>query len=108
MYISFGVTNDVCHRCLRASTTERSATIGALFDATPDDETYELVGHEIDMEQMLRDEVLLSLPVVTTCGPDCPGVVDSAQTDLNTDIPDDEDDSRSPFAVLTDLLESGD
>jgi uncharacterized protein len=102
------VTNDVCHRCLRATTTERSATIGALFDATPDDETYELVGHEIDMEQMLRDEVLLSLPVVTTCGPDCPGVVDSAQKDLNTDIPDDEDDSRSPFAVLKDLLESGD
>lgn len=101
-------TDDICTKCLRTTTTERTATIGALFDRTPDDETYDLEGHDIDLEQMLRDEVLLSLPVVTTCGDDCPGVVDSAQNDLNTEFPDEEGDSRSPFAGLKDLLESGD
>lgn len=101
--VSF-VTQDTCHRCLRPTTTERKATIGALFDGAEDDETYPLDGHDIDVEQMLRDEVLLSLPVVTTCGEDCPGVVDSAQTDLNTGASGDEDDARSPFAVLKDLL----
>ncbi|KAA3640554.1 MAG: DUF177 domain-containing protein [Armatimonadetes bacterium] len=105
--VSF-VTQDTCHRCLSPTTTERSASIGALFDRTDDDETYELDGHEIDVEQMLRDEVLLSLPVVTTCGDDCVGVVDSAQNDLNTGASDDEDESRSPFAVLKDLLEPED
>ncbi len=102
------VTDDICSRCLRTTTTDRTVSIGALFDKTHDDETYDLEGHEIDLEQMLRDEVLLSLPVVTTCGDDCPGVVDSAQNDLNTDLPDEEGDSRSPFAGLKDLLETGD
>jgi uncharacterized protein len=102
------VTDDTCSKCLRTTATERTAAIGALFDGTPDDETYDLDGHDIDTEQMLRDEVLLSLPVVTICGEDCPGVVDSAQNDLNTDFPDDEGDSRSPFAGLRDLLEPGD
>ena len=102
------VTDDICSKCLRSLSTERTATIGALFDGTPDDETYDLDGHDIDMEQMLRDEVLLSLPVVTSCGDDCPGVVDSAQNDLNTEFPDEEGDSRSPFAGLRDLLSPGD
>lgn len=99
------VTEDACYRCLRPTITERTATIGALFDATDDDETYPLDGHEIDVEQMLRDEVLLSLPISPSCGEDCPGVVSSAQNDLNTAPSGDEDESRSPFAVLKDLLE---
>ena len=98
-------TQDSCYRCLRTTTTERSATIGALFDETDDDESYPLDGHEIDVEQMLRDEVLLSLPISPTCGDDCPGVVSSAQNDLNTESSGDEDRTRSPFAVLKDLLE---
>jgi uncharacterized protein len=105
--VSF-VTEDTCQRCLEPTTTARTATIGALFDKTDDDETYDLIGHEIDVEQMLRDEVLLSLPVVTICGDDCRGVVDSAQNDLNTGASDVEDESRSPFAVLKDLLEPED
>lgn len=81
--------------------------IGALFDEADDDESYPLIGQEIDVEQMLRDEVLLSLPLVTTCDDVCSSVVDSAQVDLNTDSPDDGGASRSPFAVLKDLLEPG-
>ncbi len=98
-------TEDSCYRCLAPTTTARAATIGALFDRTEDDETYPLDGHEIDLEQMLRDEVLLSLPLSPSCGDDCPGVVSSAQNDLNTGASGDEDDVRSPFAVLKDLLE---
>jgi len=101
------VTIDTCHRCLDTTRTERSAMIGALFDEALDDESYPLDGQEIDVEQMLRDEVILSLPLVTTCDDDCSSVVDGAPVDLNTDSPDEEGDSRSPFAVLKDLLEPG-
>lgn len=101
------VTVDTCHRCLDTTRTSRTATIGALFDETIDDESYPLDGQEIDVEQMLRDEVLLSLPLVTTCEDECSSVVDTAPIDLNTDSPDEEGDSRSPFAVLKDLLEPG-
>lgn len=101
-------TEDSCFRCLAVTSTERSATVGALFDRTDDDESYPLDGHEIDLEQMLRDEMLLSLPLSPSCGEDCPGVVSSAGIDLNTDTSGDEGGSRSPFAVLKDLLEPED
>jgi len=102
------VTEDSCYRCLTVTKTERVASAGALFDRAEDDESYPLDGHEIDVEQMLRDEMLLSLPLSPTCGEDCPGVVSSAGNDLNTDPSGDEGGSRSPFAVLKDLLEPED
>ncbi len=101
------VTVDTCHRCLDVTRTERSATIGALFDEAVDDESYPLDGQEIDVEQMLRDEVLLSLPLVTTCDDECSSVVDTAPVHLEPVSPDDEGRVRSPFAVLKDLLDSG-
>jgi uncharacterized protein len=99
---------DSCLRCLRTTLTDRSVPIAALFDRNPDDESYPLDGNDIDVEQMLRDEVILSLPITHVCGDDCQGVVNSAQTDLNTEPSGDEGDPRSPFAVLKDLLDTGD
>jgi uncharacterized protein len=102
-------TEDSCTRCLRSTLTERSVTVGALFDRSGDEEeTYALVGHEIDVEQLLRDETLLSLPIAPLCGDDCPGLVTTPKTDLNTDPSDPDGDARSPFAVLKDLLDSED
>jgi uncharacterized protein len=98
-------TIDICFRCLDEFSTTRTASIGALFDTSGDDETYPLDGHDIDVEQMLRDEVLLAIPVTQVCGEECPGVVTSAENDLNTDPDADGSESRSPFAALKDLLD---
>jgi len=98
-------TIDTCIRCLDEFSTHRTASIGALFDTSDDDETYPLDGHDIDVEQMLLDEVLLAVPVAQVCGDDCPGVVTSAENDLNTDPDHDGGESRSPFAALKDLLD---
>lgn len=100
------VTRDTCYRCLNETLSDRDTSVGALFDRNnDDDESYPLDGHEIDVSQMLRDEVMLSLPIVEDCGDDCIGVVSSSGTDLNTDLSGDDSVSRSPFAVLKDLLE---
>jgi uncharacterized protein len=102
-------TQDTCYRCLEETLSDRDTSVGALFDgANDDDESYPLDGHEIDVSQMLRDEVMLSLPIVEDCGDDCPGVVSTVQTDLNTGISGEDGGSRSPFAVLKDLLEPED
>ncbi|MCL1592925.1 MAG: YceD family protein [Actinomycetia bacterium] len=102
-------TSDTCFRCLDEFATDRRAAIGALFDTNDDDdESYPLDGDDIDVEQLLRDEILLSLPIAQECGKDTCAVVTSAQIDLNTDNPGEEGDTRSPFAVLKDLLEPGD
>jgi DUF177 domain-containing protein len=98
-------TTDTCFRCLDEFSTSRTASIGALFDTSGDDETYPLDGHDIDVEQMLLDEVLLAVPVAQVCGDDCPGVVTSTENRLNTDPDSDGRESRSPFAVLKDLLD---
>jgi uncharacterized protein len=100
------VTKDTCYRCLKETFSDRDTSVGALFDRNnDDDESYPLEGHEIDVSQMLRDEVMLSLPIIEDCGDDCPGVVTSAETDLNTDLSGEDSKTRSPFAVLKDLLE---
>ncbi len=101
-------TIDTCHRCLDEFVTQRRAPVGALFDTNEDDdESYPLAGNEIDVEQLLRDEALLLLPVAQDCGKDSCTMASNAETDLNTDIPDDKSEFGSPFAVLKDLLESG-
>ncbi len=103
-------TKDSCYRCLSVTMTDRDASVGALFERDNDDgETYPLDGHEIDVSQLLRDEVLLSLPIIEDCGDGCPGLatglVTSARSDLNTGLSGDDGGVRTPFAVLKDLLE---
>lgn len=100
-------TLESCYRCLSVTVTDRDTSVGALFDSgESDDETYPLDGYEINVAQMLRDDVLLSLPIVEVCGRDCPGVASSAQSGLNTELSDSDGDTHLPFAVLKNLLES--
>ena len=103
-----GEARHSCRRCLDEWTEPFDVAVAQLFahaeSATEDD--YILHGDELDLEPVLRDEVLLSMPLVPTCGEDCPGLVDDSENDLNTDVPE-ADDFRSPFAVLKDLFDPG-
>ena len=61
---------------------------------------------------MLRDEVVLAMPMIPTCGDDCPGLevdhlVSERESGLNTGAPGDEGAKTSPFAVLQDLFDDG-
>jgi uncharacterized protein len=42
-------------------------------DPDPDAETYRLDGDRIDLEPMLRDALLLALPLAPLCDEACPG-----------------------------------
>jgi uncharacterized protein len=98
----------VCHRCLDEWEEDVELSVAELFaspnDASEDD--YVLEGDELDVEPLLRDEVLLAMPLVPTCGEDCRGLVEAPESDLNTGGPE-ASESRSPFAVLKDLFEPG-
>lgn len=102
-----GVARHSCHRCLDEYDEPFSVSVAELFvppdDATEDD--YVVAGDLLDLEPLLRDDVLLAVPMLPTCG-SCGELVDTSQTDLNTDVPE-AGDSRSPFAVLKDLFEPG-
>lgn len=71
-----------------------------LFEADPvEGETYPIEGHEIDLEQLVRDSVLLELPLAPHCATPC-----LAETDLGAPEDDSTDASSDPrWAALSDL-----
>ncbi len=64
-----------CVRCLDAMTVPIHATIQELFAYLPDDSyDYGVVQDEIDLDQVVRDQVVVELPFQPVCSPDCPGL----------------------------------
>jgi uncharacterized protein len=71
-----------CSRCLDELTDEVAVEIGELFaypdsvtdETTESDELPRVVDDHIDVEQTVRDAVVLALPLAPLCRPDCPGL----------------------------------
>ena len=66
-----------CGRCLDPLTERLTVDVQELFayEATDaDDEQPLLVGDFIDIEPLVRDAVVLGLPLNPICAPDCPGL----------------------------------
>ena len=99
----------ICNRCLDEWQDDVVRNVAQLITTDgDDDDDYRLVGEEFDFENMVRDELMLDLPLVPLCAQDCEGLVAEAGTDLNTDLSEDEVNESSPFSVLKDLLDTGD
>ncbi len=98
-----------CPRCLERRVEQQTIEVAQLYSApgVDDEADYEIDGDEIDLEPMLRDEILLAMPLVPVCGDACPGLVGGRETGLNTPSPGDDGDATSPFAVLKDLFDAG-
>lgn len=63
-----------CRRCLGPVRAETIVEIKEIFDPQPvEGETYPLGEDLVDLEPMVRDAVLLALPLAPLCGPDCLG-----------------------------------
>jgi uncharacterized protein len=63
-----------CRRCLDEVTGRVEVTIREVFDPHPvEGETYPLTGDTLDLEPMVRDTVLLNLPLAPLCDDACPG-----------------------------------
>ena len=76
-----------CARCLTPLTRALELHVDELFEPDPvAGETYPLEGHELDLEQLVRDAVLLELPLAPHCVPPCPmpaQAVDDAAPDVD-------------------------
>jgi uncharacterized protein len=63
-----------CRRCLRTVEGEAVAEFREVFERHPTEgETYPLDGDEIDLDPLLRDAVLLALPIAPLCDEACGG-----------------------------------
>jgi uncharacterized protein len=100
----------VCHRCLDEWEQELTIEVAQLFQPesrADEEDDYVFAGDELDLEPMLRDEVLLAMPLAPTCSDDCRGLVEASESDLNSGSADEGEEPTSPFAVLQDLLGPG-
>jgi len=63
-----------CRRCLDPVQAEVEVHVKEIFERDPvEGETYKLGEDQVDLEPMVRDAVLLALPLAPLCRPDCPG-----------------------------------
>ena len=64
-----------CVRCLGLARGRLHVAVRELFEPGSDnEETYRLDGDEIDLEPLVRDAVLLELPLAPLCADDCQGL----------------------------------
>jgi uncharacterized protein len=68
-----------CRRCLEDVTGLAEVEVREVFEARPTPgETYPIDGDDIDLEPVVRDTVLLHLPLAPLCREDCRGPVPEA------------------------------
>ena len=74
-----------CARCLTDFTQEFTLDVRDLFAHEPreDEDEYPIVEEAIDLEPMIRDAVVLSMPFSPLCRPDCLGLCERCGGDRN-------------------------
>ncbi len=94
-----------CGRCLRPVSGEMEVHFDELFEIEPlEGETYPLERDTIDLEQMVRDVLLVEMPTAPLCRPDCAGLCAECGADRNDDACDcTSDDSDPRWAALRSL-----
>lgn len=75
-----------CRRCLRQVDDESVANVEELYQRVPDNpDAYPLIGEQLDLQPMVRELVLLSLPESPLCRADCPGICPQCGADLQSE-----------------------
>jgi uncharacterized protein len=74
-----------CARCLKRSRSDFRLDVQELFSpsATDLDDEYPLGDGSVDLEPMIRDAVLLSMPFAPLCRTDCQGLCERCGGDRN-------------------------
>lgn len=100
-----------CRRCLEAASGEIIVSLRELFEregkiAEESDvgDTYHFSGEVIDLREMVKDQVLLELPLAPLCKADCKGLCPSCGTDLNFELCACSNDLRDPRWGALDVL----
>lgn len=114
-----GTVRDHCCRCLKTTDVDIETPICVHFshdamednwreyndeDIVPD---YPIIGTSVDLSEVIRDAILLAVPMQVYCQVDCKGCCSICGQDLNQKMCDCEapnEKPSSPFDVLSELL----
>ncbi|MGH9090525.1 MAG: YceD family protein [Acidimicrobiales bacterium] len=82
----------ICRRCtapvggeLRIAVRERFTEPGARYGDPDDEESYPIVADRLDLRPMVRDAVVLELPLAPLCRDDCRGLCPHCGADRNVE-----------------------
>ncbi|MCU1460995.1 MAG: hypothetical protein JWO37_1070 [Acidimicrobiales bacterium] len=96
-----------CRRCLRAVEGDAEVTFRELFEEHPTEgETWPLQHEEVDLEPLVRESLLLALPLAPLCDDACRGLCPTCGADLNEGPCDCVPDDRDPRWAALDVLRS--
>src|SRR6185436_90813 len=105
-----------CRRCLEEVVGDAAVDVQEIFERSPTEgETWPLGPDDIDLEPVVREAVLLALPLAPLCREDCMGpdpdrfparVEDDTADELDTD-PEEEDPPKDPRWAALDELDLG-
>lgn len=104
-----------CDRCLKPARRTFAVEIAEMYRRISDpdyksdsDSCYGYAGHVINLDQAIRDNLLLNLPVQLLCRDDCPGFCPVCGKDLNEsecNCAQKAHENSSPFSKLSKLLQ---
>lgn len=102
-----------CSRCLTGIEEDATFPIQELYfypDRPADEDSHRISEEDVlDLEPALRDAVVLNLPFIPLCRPDCEGLCPECGTNLNEDPDHDHPDAVDPrWAGLSQLRTAGD
>ena len=72
-----------CRRCLAPVGGEVAADVDEVFVTDPGEDSLRIVHDQIDLEPLVREAVVLGLPLAPLCRPDCLGLCSACGADLN-------------------------
>jgi uncharacterized protein len=94
-----------CRRCLVPADGILAVAFRELFESKPTDgESYQLRYDVVDLEPLVREAILLELPLAPLCREDCPGLCPTCGADLNEGPCACRPDDRDPRWAALDLL----
>lgn len=94
-----------CRRCLGEARGTVQASVREFYSRRPaTEDVYAMRGEEVDLECLARDAILLELPMVPLCRPDCRGLCPICGAERNeSDCSCSEPPGDSPWAALDEL-----
>jgi uncharacterized protein len=76
--------SDSCRRCLAAATGDVVSDVHELYQQSiTDPDAFQIVGDQIDLVPMVRENLLLDAPMAPLCRPDCAGLCPTCGVDRN-------------------------
>ena len=96
-----------CDRCLTPVETPLTVDFARKVSLDDQEETNYIDGYTLDVDQLVRNEILIGWPTKILCGEDCKGICSVCGQNLNEGTCDCEDTSLDPrMSVIRDVFKN--